>query len=134
MVDREIEEQTIRENIRVWVDLAQARDATAIVQQFYAPDAKLLVPHAPMIEGQDQIIAFYEAIFDLPDASLSMAPVMVEVAEGGDMALDLGTYTLTYDSPEGIVEDRGKYLIVWKKRDGRWKVIADSPNSDLSQD
>ena len=46
------------------------------------------------------------------------------------MAYDVGTYRLAYDGPSGPVEDNGKYLVVWEKRDGEWKAVADMINTD----
>ena len=53
---------------------------------------------------------------------------MVTVAGSGDLATDRGSYVLNID---GAPEDRGKYVVVWKKVGGEWKAFQDIFNSDL---
>jgi ketosteroid isomerase-like protein len=57
----------------------------------------------------------------------------VEVAKSGDLAYSTGTYTDAWKDPQGkLITDKGKIMEVWKKQtDGRWKVVADTYNSDL---
>ena len=57
-----------------------------------------------------------------PGFDLSFAPEQIVVSSSGDMAMDRGTYRL---GPE-----TGKYVVVWRKVDGDWKVAADIFNSD----
>ena len=57
---------------------------------------------------------------------------IVEVVERGDMASEIGKYTLTIQPPGGeTVTDRGKYLVVWKQEEGAWKIDIDIWNSSL---
>jgi len=62
--------------------------------------------------------------------NLTFAPTSIVVASGGDMAYDIGTYNLSFDSDKGPVKDAGKYVVVWKKVDGDWKVAAGIFNSN----
>lgn len=45
-----------------------------------------------------------------------------------DFVVDAGTYVVT-DGPEHVTE-RGKYLNVWKKVNGTWKIQSNIWNSD----
>ncbi len=130
MVDRHSEEQEIRSLIRQWVE-AVGRKNPADIAKFYAADGRFLVPNAPISEGHDKIAAMWSVLLQLPNVALSFGPTLVEVAEAGDMAYDLGTYSLSYDGPSGRVADRGKYVVVWKKVGAAWKAAADILNSDL---
>jgi ketosteroid isomerase-like protein len=42
-----------------------------------------------------------------------------------DVAVETGSYHLTGLGPKGDIEDRGRFLTVWKKVDGEWKVAYD---------
>jgi len=55
------------------------------------------------------------------------------VAQSGDLAFSSGAYEVTLNDPTGKpVNDRGKFLEVWKKQaDGKWKCTMDIWNSDL---
>jgi ketosteroid isomerase-like protein len=57
----------------------------------------------------------------------------VEVAQSGDIGYTSGTYEFTMNDASGKpVNERGKYLEVWKKQaDGKWKCVMDIWNSDL---
>ncbi len=47
------------------------------------------------------------------------------------MAYDYGWYTFAFDTDNGRFEDKGKYIVVWKKVGGAWKVAADIFNTNL---
>ncbi|HSS44188.1 MAG TPA: nuclear transport factor 2 family protein [Thermoanaerobaculia bacterium] len=64
------------------------------------------------------------------NVSVSFSPEVVEAAGSGDIAYDRGTYHFAVDGPTGRTEDVGKYLTVWRKIGGEWRVIADTANSD----
>lgn len=63
--------------------------------------------------------------------SINGKPTQIEVASSGDLAYDLGNSTATMNGPNGPYEDKQKYLIIWKKIDGKWKAVAGSFSSDL---
>jgi ketosteroid isomerase-like protein len=62
--------------------------------------------------------------------ALTFEPTRIAVAQAGDVAYDIGTYSLAFDGGQGPVRDRGKYVVVWRKVSGDWKVAADIFNSD----
>jgi ketosteroid isomerase-like protein len=67
----------------------------------------------------------------LPGLSFTFQPQTIKVAHSGDLAYEIGTYSLSYDGDQGRVQDMGKYLVVWEKVDGDWKAMVDTDNSDL---
>ena len=59
-------------------------------------------------------------------------PAMVQVADSGELGYTSGTYTLSFTDPKaGKIEDKGKYLEVWKKVGGKWKCPLDMYSSDM---
>ncbi len=46
----------------------------------------------------------------------------IEVSSSGDMAYVWGTDLLQNLTPDGIVDDPAKWVDIWKKIDGEWKV------------
>src|SRR5262249_23992296 len=56
-----------------------------------------------------------------------------EVARSGDLAYLAGTYDLTVNDSSGKpVNDRGKYVAVWRKQaDGKWRPSVNISNTDL---
>jgi uncharacterized protein (TIGR02246 family) len=108
----------------------QARDAAAVTA-FYAPDAQLFPPNQPVATGPAAIRSAWAEDFRLPNIDLSFDPERIDVAASGDMASDVGRYRVSLDGPNGRISDSGKYVVVWRKAGGEWKVMADIWNSDL---
>lgn len=128
--DLAAEEQRIRELDEQFVAAAQAGDVEAI-RNLYATDGMIAPPNAPQAEGRAAVGEAWQTLLQAPGLQLQFQPTRIEVASAGDMAYDIGTYQLTTEGPEGPVSDEGKYVVVWVKEDGDWKVAADIFNSDL---
>jgi uncharacterized protein (TIGR02246 family) len=124
------DEQAIRSLIQQWVKLVAAKNANAVADM-YTPDGAVMPPNAPLAEGREAIAATWRNMMQAPGFQLTFTPTRIEVSKGGDMAMDRGTYRLVTQGTSGPVEDRGKYVVVWRKIDGRWKAAADIFNSDL---
>lgn len=113
-------------------EAAEAKDLERYVS-FYADDASLFWPGAPMVTGRAAIREFMRAFLSIPAFSLSFETAKVDVSRAGDLAYSYGTNKVTLVDPIGNrMKDRGKYLTVYRKQpDGTWKVMADMGNSDL---
>ncbi len=128
MVDYAAEEQAIRDLDAEWVAAVAAGDA-AKCASFYAPDGYLLPPGMDPVTGPESLEQAWAGVIEaLP--YLSFEPTKIVVAAAGDMAWDYGTYQVL-DAPGGGVADHGKYLVVWQKIDGEWKVVADMFNTSM---
>ncbi len=128
---RAADETTIRSLDADWSKAAGAQDVEGTVA-FYADDASLLPPNAPILSGKAAIRSDWATLL-VPGTSLSWHPEKVEVARSGDLAYSMGVYQITMKDPQGkSISDHGKYLEVWKKQaDGKWKAVADTYNSDV---
>jgi ketosteroid isomerase-like protein len=127
---RRADEKQIRDTIALWLQSVQAKDAGKIAA-FYTPDGRFLVPNHPIADGRASVQQAWQALLDIPGMTLTFGPTMIDVADAGDMAYEVGTYRLAFDGPKGGVEDRGKYVVVWKNLGGEWKAAADILNTDL---
>jgi uncharacterized protein (TIGR02246 family) len=128
---RAADEATIKDLDAQWSKTAGARDVDGTIS-YYADDASMLPPNAPIANGKAAIRADWAA-FLVPGSAVSWEANKVEVARSGDLAYTLGDYQSTMKDAQGkLVMDRGKYVEAWKKQaDGKWKVVADIFNSDL---
>lgn len=127
---RAADEAKIRGLDSAWTKAAEAKNvdqATAV----YADDASMLDPGEPMATGKTAIRAAWTAMLGLPAAHLTFAPEKIDVS--GDRAVDIGTYTLTYNDKAGKPQtSKAKYVVVWgKQADGSWKVIVDTSTTTL---
>jgi ketosteroid isomerase-like protein len=55
----------------------------------------------------------------------------IEVSASGDLAYVRGTDRITTKTPNGLVDDMGKWVDIWKKINGEWKVVVNIWNSDM---
>ena len=126
------EEQQIRDLEQQWAEAVQDRDLDAIVNLF-AEDGRVMPPNAEPAMGRDSVRETWQGILDLPDLDLSFAPTEVHVAESGDMAYTIGNYRLAYqdEGQEEPTQESGKYVDIWEKVDGEWKVMVETYNSNL---
>ena len=127
-VDYAAEEQAIRDLDAEWIAAVAAGDA-AKCASLYAPDGSLLPPNMDPVIGLEALEqAWVTTIETLPN--LWFGPDKIVISAAGDMAWDYGTWEVK-DAPDGAVVDHGKYLVVWQKIDGEWKVVADMFNSSV---
>jgi uncharacterized protein (TIGR02246 family) len=127
--DGKPEHTRIRELDAKWMQAIEAKDAHACAA-FYADDGRIMPPNAPLAQGTEAITNVWKGFFQLKDFALTFEPTRISVARAGDIAYDIGTYSLAFDGEQGPVRDRGKYVVVWRKVGSDWKVAADIFNSD----
>lgn len=126
-------EQTLRDLDAQWSSAAGAKDLEKTIS-FYSQDAIVLPTNAPAATTRDAIRNTWKELLASPGLAISWKTTKVEVAKSGDIAYTTGTYELTMNDASGTpINDRGKYVEVWKKQaDGKWKVAVDIWNSDLT--
>jgi ketosteroid isomerase-like protein len=110
-----------------------ARNDLAGTVAFYADDAVLLPPNAPIATDGKSIRESWAGLLG-PNTAVSWKVSKVEVAESGELGYLYGTYSLSIQGPKigPPVRDTGKLVEIWKKQaDGKWKCIVDTYNSDL---
>jgi uncharacterized protein (TIGR02246 family) len=94
----------------------------------YTENGQVLPPDGDFVTGKQGIQTFWQAIFDMgiKEAGLETA----EVEGHGDTAVEVGKFTLK--SEGGQVLDQGKYIVIWKREEGRWKLHRDIFNSSMA--
>ena len=101
-------------------------DATAM-PALYTKAAQILPPNGELVSGERGITAFWRSFVEL--GIRDARPVTLEVIPMGDVAVEVGTYSL--HGEDGTILDRGKIMVVWKEEDGAWKMHRDMWNSSL---
>ena len=115
-----------------WSATAAKNDLEGTVA-FYADDAVLLPPNAPIARDKKSIRESWAGLLG-PNTAVAWKVSKVEVAKSGELGYLYGTYSLAIRDPKGgaPVSDTGKLVEIWKKQaDGKWKCIVDTYNSDL---
>ena len=109
-----------------WSATAAKNDLEGTVA-FYADDAVLLPPNAPIAADRKSIRDSWAGLLG-PNTAVSWKVTKVEVAKSGELGYLYGAYSLTMPG----VKDTGKLVEIWNKQsDGKWKCIVDTYNSDL---
>jgi ketosteroid isomerase-like protein len=97
----------------------------------YADDAQILPPQRPAIEGRPAIAAYFQANIDKyigwgNDTQWSVVR--------GDIAIEQGVYNIR-NVRIGQDVEAGKYVRIWKRINGDWRLYRDMFSSDsaLSQ-
>ena len=99
-------------------------DANALAQN-YTSNAKLYPSNSDVIEGQEAIEGFWNAVMTM---GINKALLKTVSAESfGDIAIEEGRYELYVEGDQ--IADQGKYIVTWKKEDGQWKLHQDIWNT-----
>ena len=127
------DEDTIRALGKRWVDYVAKRDTSGIGGMF-ADDGEEYIPNAPAAKGAGGVRKAFGGMFAAyKDANLTFEPSSIVVAQAGDVAVERGTYKMSFTDPKSRkkVEDHGNYVTAWKKVNGQWKVWTDINASEV---
>ena len=92
----------------------------------YSQEGKLMVGNMPSITGKDKIGSFWVGFSKIAgDLTLTT----LEVWGDENFITEEGVFEVK--AKDGQQLDKGKYLVLWKKEDGKWKIHRDLSNSDL---
>lgn len=94
----------------------------------YTDDACLMPAGAPSCDGRAAIGAFFDGAIG---QGIVSARFTTQEAEGDEMqAVETGRYELFAALPNGERQrvDDGRYLVMWRKVDGDWRIHRDMFN------
>ena len=127
------EDERIKAEIRV--SLAQSASAfkrgdVEAILRAYAPDAVVLPPNSPAIQGIPAIRQLWKSLLvaGYRNATLQFD----QIQHWGDVALVTGRYTVEISSiPGTLAVDRGSYVGHWRRMaDGQFRVTLSLCSSD----
>jgi len=110
----------IKKANEVFMAAVSARDTSAF-RGLYTSDAKLFPANSDVVEGQQAIVGFWNAVLGMGIQKVEFETVTAQ--RTGDIAIEEGKYKL-YVAGDHIA-DQGKYMVTWKNEDGKWKVQRD---------
>lgn len=126
------------EKVRIAIEKANIRFADEIrkgnavsLASLYTEDAVLLPPNSEKVHGRKGTEEFWQGA--ISQLGLKAATLKTEELIGsGNTYTEVGSYTLKIQ-PKGQepVEDKGKYVVVWKQTPDGWKLHRDIWNSSL---
>jgi ketosteroid isomerase-like protein len=127
------DEKAIRDLDTAWSEAAGKMDLKRVVG-FYAPDGSVVWPDHPAAHGTAAIRGRWAELFKTtPGLFLKFEPERIVVAADHDLASDFGVVHFGFDTPNGPQRETGKYVVVWRREKGRWKVLYDCYNMNAPQ-
>ena len=103
-----------------FIAVFRAADAGAVAD-CYTDDAQLLPANSEPVSGRGAIESFWRGAMGMGIASVNLETL--EVEGQGDLAVEVGRYTLA--GADGGALDNGKYVVVWHRDAGTWKLHRD---------
>jgi uncharacterized protein (TIGR02246 family) len=94
-------------------------DAKAVAA-LYAEDAQVIPPGGAVASGRAAIAAHWQAAIESGVKDLKLATESVE--SDGDLACETGRVTLVAREGQATTQ---RYVVVWKREDGRWRLYRD---------
>jgi ketosteroid isomerase-like protein len=131
--DLAAEERDIREVDARWIKAAQAHDIAGEAAVL-AADAVFFREHVEPIVGPAAFQTYFgDQLKKNPKVMPSWTTDNILVAASGDLAVQVGSYSVTGLGAKGDGEDKGKFVTVWKKVGGEWKVLHDIGNTTMPE-
>ncbi|MGI9039353.1 MAG: YybH family protein [Gemmatimonadota bacterium] len=105
-------------------------DVDLLMREVYAEDGFYLPPNQPILSGQGEFRQSFAGFLDRfreagdpgPDISFNIVDRDIE----GDLAYDIGIYTLRPAGDAEATGNRGKFIVIWKRNAaGEWRIHAD---------
>ncbi|MCH7769575.1 MAG: DUF4440 domain-containing protein [Bacteroidetes bacterium] len=101
---------------------------------YYAENPISMPSYQPMLRGLDAMRESHKQQHEMGMKITAFELTATDVILEGNIAVEIGTYTISMDMPEmGSMDDHGKYMTVWEKQDdGSMKIKADTWNTDMN--
>jgi uncharacterized protein (TIGR02246 family) len=117
--------EAVKAGATAWMEAFSAKDIEAM-EAYYAEDAVLLPPNAPAVFGRDAVLATVKEMFA---SGLGVELEDLEIKVENDLGYKAGRYRVIAE--DGSLMDRGKFIEIWTREDGRWVLHRDIWNSSV---
>jgi len=124
----EAEKNKIKNFVEEVVEAENKGDVEASLA-FYDKNVYALASGMKLMKGHNDLRGLYQEILKNMVSNENKI-IDIKFSEGGDMCYLVASYHMVTRSPEGNVDEVGKYLAVLRKKAGRWKMEAMSYNAD----
>ena len=103
-----------------WEAAFRQGDSMAIAT-LYTVEGQLLPPNSEPVTGRDAISGFWQGVLGMGLSDVTLETLEAEAHD--DTGVEVGRYELR--TGDGSVADHGKYVYVWKRVGGDWKIHRD---------
>ncbi|MEN7550732.1 nuclear transport factor 2 family protein [Rapidithrix thailandica] len=108
---------------------AVAQQDAAKVAELYTMDGQILPTGHDILSGHEAIQNFISTVME--EGNVRRVELETLEAEAiGETSFEVGRYSLFGENDEMV--DQGKYIVIWKMEDGKWKLHRDIFNSNMA--
>lgn len=100
-------------------------DSTALAAH-YGSDAVVMPPNSEPVKGND-IVHLWGGAIRMGVKGLKLD--ITDISGDGNVVAETGSYEML--GADNKTMDKGKYVVVWKKDNGNWKIYRDIYSSNL---
>ena len=119
-------EDYIRKEALTFGEEIRKGDSIALASH-YASNAVVMPPNSDVVTGNDIVGLWGGALrMGVKDFKLTIT----DITGGGDLYVETGNYEVFGADNKSL--DKGKYVAVWKKENGNWKMYRDIWNSNIA--
>ena len=97
------------------------------LSNLYTQDTKFMMTGAPSITGRESVVSTFSGIMKSGISRIDLKTLEVWGNDG--LITEEGEYSLYAGDTQA---DHGKYLVLWKNVEGKWKLHRDIFNTDVS--
>jgi uncharacterized protein (TIGR02246 family) len=116
----------INETNQLFMNAFSAGDAEKVAG-FYTANCRFLPDNGDPVDGRANVQELLQSMMDGGVSSVEL--ITWEVEDCGDTAIEVGRVIMRGDADELI--DDGKFIVIWKKEEGGWRLHRDIVNSSL---
>jgi uncharacterized protein (TIGR02246 family) len=124
-ISRQVRDAIVAAN-ETFVNTFNKGDAAGLAA-LYTEEGQLLPPNAETMSGHQAIQAFWQGAMDMGIKSAQIETGEVEAH--GETAIEVSRYKL-YGAEDQVL-DKGKFIVIWKRENGQWKLHRDIFNSSM---
>lgn len=104
-----------------------AKGDSVALASAYSIEGALLLNNMPAVKGKENLIKIWGSFINAGMGGLELTTIEV----WGDENFITEEGLIVIKAKDGTQLDKGKYLVLWKKENGKWKLHRDISNSDL---
>ena len=123
--DEKILRSEIEEANQIWMNGVATKDTEAVAS-VYTEDATVMPPNVPAMIGREGAKNLVSGALNSGISAVKLTTIDVYGID--DIAVENGKYEMMAGDQ---IADEGKYLVGWKKVEGKWLIHKDIFNSNL---
>ena len=93
------------------------------VASYYTEDGKVMPPGMETQIGREDVAGFYAKMMELGGKTVVFETQEIGPLNSTDSAFEWCNFH--FKTEKGDIMVRGKYVVIWKKIDGQWRVYID---------